>query len=211
MAASIGPRPQYGVGASAWANPEDLMPNLHRIIDAEGVAIGAPGHGAEIAASGPQFISMPGYIEIFAGRPDRRCFRNDCVPAPMRTIVDDVRDSGDARDVALVASWPNIARAASAEADFVVTAGRKLVDREDLLRADGPTAGSWTRARAPLRFPGLGNYRPDAFTGRIALRRLAVSRPRLHLRGPGRRRRIRTSGRLRRVPESRSRVRRFPG
>jgi hypothetical protein len=176
---------QHGVSASAWANPEDLMPNLHRMIDTEGVAIGAPGHGAEIAASGPQFISMPGYIEIFAGRPDRRCFRNDCVPAPMRTIVDDVRDSGDARDVALVASWPNIARAASAEADFVVTAGRKLVDREDLLRADGPTGGLLDQgARAPA-FPGLGNYRPDAFTGRIALRRLAVSRPRLLFVGLG--------------------------
>jgi hypothetical protein len=176
---------QYGISTSAWANPEDLMPNLHRMIDTEGVAIGAPGHGAEIAASGPQFISMPGYIEIFAGRPDRRCFRNDCVPAPMRTIVDDVRESGDPRDVALVASWPNIARAASAEPDFVVTAGRKLVDREDLLRADGPTGGLLDQgARAPA-FPGLGNYRPDAFTGRIALRRLAVSRPRLLFVGLG--------------------------
>ena len=176
---------RYGVDASAWANPADLMPNLHRMIEGEGVAIGAPGHGAEIVASGPQFISMPGYIEIFAGKPDRGCFRNDCVPVPARTIVDDVRDAGDASDVALVTSWPNIARAASAEPGFALTAGRKLVDREDLLRADDPTGRLLDQAAHVPAFPGQGNYRPDAFTGRIALRRLAVSRPRFLFVGLG--------------------------
>jgi hypothetical protein len=106
---------------SVWTNPVDLMPNLHRLIDSEGVAIGAPGHGSEITASGPQFISMPGYIEIFAGRPDLGCFRNDCTPTPMRTIADQVRDAGETDDVALVSSWPNIARAASTEPGFVLT------------------------------------------------------------------------------------------
>ncbi len=179
---------QHGVSPSAWANPGDLMPNLHRLIDAEGVAIGAPGHGAEIAASGPQFISMPGYIEIIAGRPDRRCFRNDCIPSPMRTIVDDVRDASDAgapSDIALVTSWPNIARAASATPGFVLTAGRRLVDREDLLRADGATARLLDQGAHAAAFPGWGNYRPDAFTGRIALRRLAVSMPRFLFVGLG--------------------------
>ncbi len=176
---------RHGVSPSAWANPADLMPNLHRLIDREGVAIGAPGHGAEIAASGPQFISMPGYIEIFAGKPDRGCFRNECIPAPARTIVDDVRDSGDARDVALVTSWPNIARAASAEPGFVLTSGRTLVDREDILRADDATARLLEQGARVAAFPGQGNYRPDAFTGRIALRRLAVSRPRFLFVGLG--------------------------
>jgi hypothetical protein len=32
-----------------------------------GAALGAPEHGAEIAASGPAFKSVPGYIEIFSG------------------------------------------------------------------------------------------------------------------------------------------------
>ena len=176
---------RHGISASSWPNPADLMPNLHRLVDAEGLAIGAPGHGAEITASGPQFISLPGYIEIFAGKPDLACSRNDCMPAPMRTIVDEVRDSGDARDVALVTSWPNIARAASTESGFVLSAGRKLVDREDELRADGSTASLLDQgARAPS-FPGWGDYRPDAFTSRLALRRLAVSRPRFLFVGLG--------------------------
>jgi hypothetical protein len=174
-----------GGAPSPWANPIDLMPNLHRLVDAEGLAIGAPGHGAEITASGPQFISLPGYIEIFAGRPDPGCFRNDCVPSPMRTIADEVRDAGDTRDVALVSSWPNIARAASTESGFVLTAGRKLVDREDLLRADATTARLLDQGSRAPSFPGQGDYRPDAFTARIALRRLAVSRPRFLFVGLG--------------------------
>jgi hypothetical protein len=176
---------QHGVSHSVWTNPVDLMPNLHRLIDSEGVAIGAPGHGAEITASGPQFISMPGYIEIFAGKPDLGCFRNDCTPAPMRTIADQVRDAGETDDVALVTSWPNIARAASTEPGFVLTAGRKLVEREDLLRADASTARLLDQgARAPS-YPGQGDYRPDAFTGRLALRRLLVSKPRFLFVGLG--------------------------
>jgi hypothetical protein len=176
---------QHGITSPAWANPDDLMPNLHRLIDAEGLAIGAPGHGAEITATGPQFISMPGYIEIFAGKPDLGCYRNDCVPSPTRTLADDVVDSGDTRDVALVASWPNIARAASTAPGFVLTAGRKLVDREDLLRADDATAHLLDQSSRVSPWPGLGDYRPDAFTGRIALRRLAVSRPRFLFVGLG--------------------------
>jgi hypothetical protein len=175
---------QHGV-TSTWANPADLMPNLHQLIDAEGLAIGAPGHGAEITASGPQFISMPGYIEIFTGKPDLRCFWNECRPTPTRTIADEVRDAGDTDDVALVTSWPNIARAASTEPGFVLTAGRKLVDREDLLRADVSTTRLLDEgARAPS-FPGQGDYRPDAFTARLALRRLEVSKPRLLFVGLG--------------------------
>jgi hypothetical protein len=176
---------RHGISPSSWPNPADLMPNVHRIVEAEGLAIGAPGHGAEIAASGPQFISLPGYIEIFAGKPDLGCFRNDCMPAPMRTIVDEVRDAGDTRDVALVTSWPNIARAASMEPGFVLTAGRKLVDREDMLRADASTAALLDQGAKAPPFPGFGDYRPDAFTTRVALRRLAVSRPRFLFVGLG--------------------------
>jgi hypothetical protein len=73
----------------------------------------------------------------------------------------------------------------SAEPGFVLTAGRKLVDREDLLRSDAPTGRLLDEgARAPS-FPGQGDYRPDVFTSRLALRRLAVSRPRFLFVGLG--------------------------
>jgi hypothetical protein len=179
-----------GGGKSESESARDLMPNLHRLIDEEGLALGAPDHGAEIAASGPQFISMPGYIEIFSGRPDRACAWNGCVPASARTIADDVRDAGSADDVALVTSWPNIARASSAAdsgsaQSFVMTAGRALTGKGEVLRADSETASLLDEGSRAKAWPGDGDYRPDAFTERVALRRLAVSHPRFFFVGLG--------------------------
>ena len=48
----------------AWDSPDVLLPNLRRLTQAQGLALGAPGRGPIIAASGPQFISLPGYLEI---------------------------------------------------------------------------------------------------------------------------------------------------
>src|ERR1700758_2864728 len=45
----------------------ELMPNLHRHFVDRGVVIGAPGYG-QMEASGPNFVSLPGYEEIFTGR-----------------------------------------------------------------------------------------------------------------------------------------------
>jgi hypothetical protein len=162
------------------------MPSLYRAVDRHGVAIGAPGHGAAVAASGPQLISLPGYLEIFAGHPDPGCGTNECARPPARTIADDVVDSSGAEDVAIVTSWPNIARAASADPTrFVVTAGRERVECAPELRQlpDVPALlDEGARARA---WPGEGDYRPDAFTGRIALRLLEARRPRFLFVGLG--------------------------
>jgi hypothetical protein len=176
---------QRGTTALAPTGPDDLMPNLHRLIESEGLAIGAPGHGGEISATGPQFISLPGYIEIFSGKPDFGCHWNECAPAPVRTMTDQIQDASGVDDVALVASWPNIARAASAAPTFALTAGRKLVDREDALRGDAATARLLDQGVHASAFPGDGDYRPDSFTKPIALRVLASRRPRFLFVGLG--------------------------
>jgi hypothetical protein len=163
----------------------DLMPNLARMVESEGLAIGAPGHGAEIAATGPQFISMPGYIEILTGKPDFGCYRNECTPARARTLADQIEDASGVDDVALVSSWPNIARAASNSPNFALTAGRRLVGREARLRADEATARLIDQGARASAFPGEGEYRPDSFTKPIALRVLASSRPRFLFVGLG--------------------------
>jgi hypothetical protein len=163
----------------------DLMPNLARLIESEGLAIGAPGHGGEISATGPQFISMPGYIEILAGKPDFGCYRNECTPAPARTLADQIEDASGVDDVALVSSWPNIARAASSNANFTFTAGRRLVGREATLRADDATARLIDQGAHASAFPGEGEYRPDSFTKPVALRVLVSARPRFLFVGLG--------------------------
>ena len=130
---------------------------------------------------------MPGYIEIFTGKPDLGCYRNDCVRRRQaRTLAEATSATRATRATSpSFASWPNIARAASTAPGFVLTAGRKLVEREDLLRADDATAHLLDQSSRVSPWPGLGDYRPDAFTGRIALRRLAVSRPRFLFVGLG--------------------------
>jgi hypothetical protein len=177
---------EHGLDSRPWASPRELTPNLHRMLDTDAVAIGAPGHGAEIAASGPRFISLPGYLEIFAGRPDPGCEGNNCDRPPARTIADDVRESSGAGDFAMVTSWPNIARAAAADlSPYVATAGRKIVAREGELRSDLALASLLDRGAGVKAWPGEGDYRPDAYTARVALRVLETQRPRLMFVGLG--------------------------
>jgi hypothetical protein len=175
-----------GLNPLAWANPRDLTPNLQRMLDSDAIALGVPGHGAEIVASGPRFISLPGYLEIFAGKPDPACEGNDCVRPPAHTIADDVRESSGADDVAVISSWPTIARAAAGDPSaYVMSAGRKLLSRGDVLRADSGMSPLLERGARVKAWPGEGDYRPDAFTAKVALRYLETARPRFLFVGLG--------------------------
>ena len=175
-----------GLDPLVWANARDLVPNLERMLDADAVAIGAPGHGPEMTASGPRFISLPGYLEIFGGHPDPGCESNECQRTPAHTIADDVRDSSGADDVAVVTSWPTIARAVGTDASrYVMTAGRKLLARGETLRADAETGSMIDRASRVKAWPGEGDYRPDTYTAAIALRVLVTQRPRFLFVGLG--------------------------
>jgi hypothetical protein len=175
-----------GLNPLVWANPRDLTPNLQRSLDSDAIAIGVPGRGAEIVASGPRFISLPGYLEIFAGKPDPACEGNECVRPPAHTIADDVRESSGVDDVAVITSWPNIARAAAGDpAAYVMSAGRKLVSRGEVFRADAAMPALLDRGARVKAWPGEGDYRPDAFTAKVALRYLETARPRFLFVGLG--------------------------
>jgi hypothetical protein len=177
---------ERGLNPLAWASPKALVPTLQHLVETRAVALGGPGRGAEMTASGPQYISLPGYLEIFAGHPDPGCASNECARPPACTIVDDVRDATGEDDVAVVASWPNIARAASADPSRVlVSAGRKRVEHGDLLRSDDEAAAWIDRGAHAKAWPGEGDYRPDSFTAAVALRALATLRPRFLFVGLG--------------------------
>ncbi len=177
---------QHGLSADQWASPRALLPNLQDMVDAQGVAIGAPGHGAEMSTAGPQRISLPSYREIFGGRSDSECQSNDCSRLPGRTVADDVYDASGPGEVAVVASWPTIARAVSAQPSrFVLTTGRKLVMQSEVLRSDDVVASLLDSGGRAAAYPGEGDYRPDAITAQIALRYLATKRPRFFFVGLG--------------------------
>ena len=157
-----------------------LLPNIHALI-ARGTAVGAPGHGEPVSASGPTFISLPGYMELFAGR-KTSCVTNGCPRVRGRTLADEVRDAPavEAEDVAVIASWATYARAAtSSPARITVSAGRHGGETRDALRVDAVASALLDRAENAAPAPGDEDYRPDRFTSELALRYLTARRPRL--------------------------------
>lgn len=136
--------------------PRALMPNLYRLATERGALVGSPGRGL-IRASGPNFVSLPGYTEILTGRPPVHCQDNDCPPVDTPTVLDEAYAAG-AR-VAAFASWEKLERAVSvAPGRFPISCGR-----------DGdPTIDP---------YPGHGDFRPDAITANLALRHLATQQP----------------------------------
>jgi predicted AlkP superfamily pyrophosphatase or phosphodiesterase len=160
-----------------FQGPEELMPTLHRWMTTDGAGLGAPGHG-EVWASGPNYVSMPGYREILTGRPSP-CHSNACGPITMPTLVDEVITDG--KDAAVLSSWELIERVAAREPSrATLSAGRHVTGRVDELDesilAEGRSADAW---------PGIDDYRPDALTSRLALGLLDRHLPRLLFVGLG--------------------------
>jgi hypothetical protein len=168
------------------AKADLLMPHLHALLADRGAAVGAPGQGP-IVATGPNFVSLPGYNEIFSGRAPDRCADNDCPQAQAPTVADEVRAVSERpSDVAVITSWAKIERASSAApASLVLSAGRSRMLHPELLRDDDVTR-QWLDAGAEAPpYPGYDDYRPDTYTAAIALRYLETKRPRFLFIGLG--------------------------
>jgi hypothetical protein len=132
----------------------ELAPHLHALAHDRGAAVGAPGYGF-IAATGPHFVSLPGYTEMLTGRASLACRDNDCEPVATPTVLDEAHAAG-AR-VAAFASWERLERAASSRPGaFYVSCGQS--------EPMDPT-------------PGHGAYRPDRATAELALQYLEETRP----------------------------------
>jgi hypothetical protein len=156
-----------------------LLPNFYGAIDQRGAAIGAPGRGRTIAASGPNFVSMPGYTEIFQGRPPERCQDNHCAPPRDPTVVDEVRAAAvsDAQ-VAVIASWQGIGQVAAHDPSrIVLSAGRRDVMHAELLKADTATRAALESGAGADPYPGEEDFRPDRYTGELALAYLTARQP----------------------------------
>jgi hypothetical protein len=136
------------------------MPTLHRWMIEDGTCIGAPGYG-EMTATGPNYVSLPSYREIFSGRAPQTCQDNHCPRPTEPTLVDELVRAG--RDAVIVSSWETIGNATSVTSDVPMSTGRLRLQRADgfdMVRlADGHDANPW---------PGMGEYRPDILTARLA-------------------------------------------
>lgn len=133
----------------------DLMPTLHALAREEGAFVGADARAA-IRATGPNFVSLPGYTEILTGGAPA-CRDNDCPRTKTPTLLDRAADAG--LSVAAFASWEKLDHAiTSRPGRFVVSAGRDPGD-------DSPP------------WPGSGAYRGDAKTAELAVEYLELVQP----------------------------------
>jgi Metalloenzyme superfamily len=165
---------------------ETLLPNLHRYFIEGGVAVGAPGH-APMVASGPNFVSLPGYREIFTGRPST-CTSNFCGAIGERTLLDELRAQQQLapEQIAVITSWERIARAAALEPDAIaISAGRTHGARRELLRVSPAASLLFDQASAAHAYPGWLDYRPDRYTAALALEYVVHERPRFLFVGLG--------------------------
>ena len=124
-----------------------IFKNLHALGLQRGGFIGAPGSGT-MTASGPNYVSLPGYTELLGGRATP-CNDNECSRTTLPSLLDEARAVG--AKVAAFASWEKLDLAATANPGaFLSSCGR---------RGDA-AIDPW---------PGYGDYRPDRLTAAAAL------------------------------------------
>jgi hypothetical protein len=162
------------------ADARTRLPNLYRLID-RGVALGAP--GSPLRASGPRFVSLPGYREILTGRRGTHaCVNNECGPLQEPTLLDELRLRGglDGDEVVVLSSWPVIDRAAAAAPGAItLSVGRHGGVTRARLEREAAVAATLADGADARAFPGRGDYRPDAATAAVAAALVAARQPRV--------------------------------
>jgi hypothetical protein len=150
-----GVRWQEIFGGTTSQDAASLTPNLHRLASERGAAIGGTTRST-MYASGPNYISLPSYREIFSGRSGTDCTENDCPRIARPTIVDELHVRG--RTAAVFSSWEKIDLAAASRPEgVVISAGR-----------GGAPGNPW---------PGAGDFRRDRATAELALAHLEREQP----------------------------------
>src|SRR5438034_9442244 len=110
------------MGEREIVDARELVPNLHGLGSAAGAALGGPESCAKFVATGPNFLSLPGYTEMLTGHSPASCVDNECPATSQFTLVDQIRTvlATDSNDVAVISSWERIERAASANPSAIV-------------------------------------------------------------------------------------------
>jgi hypothetical protein len=166
-----------------------LLPNLRRLMTVDGAALGGPSRGATMRASGPNFVSLPGYVELLSGRSDSGCSDNACARVRVSTLADEAEQASGEEprgEPAAFASWSDIDRAVTTVRGRVaVSAGRYGGSRRERFDRDAAVAASLKLGERARPEPGEGDFRPDAHTGNAALAYLRAHRPRFLFIGLG--------------------------
>jgi hypothetical protein len=137
------------------------------------------GCGSPFLASGPDYVSLPGYMEMLTGLRRHGCYSNDCSPPKHDTLADDfARRASKLGDVAVFASWPPLGSRVTRSSKVLVSAGRDGTNHPELLTYDAEARAAFERGERASPSPGYENYRPDRYTAAIATRYLRTRAPR---------------------------------
>lgn len=161
------------------------MPNLHRLVRERGTVFGGGGCEHDVRTHGSTFVSFPGYLEIFTGKPTV-CTHNYCPPPETDTFVDEARrTSHRAADVAVFASWNRYGAATARDRKNIVMSSGAHTIALPIAKEDAKIKSLLDLGSATAGYPGYGDYRQDVNTARIALRYLETKTPRLLVIGLG--------------------------
>lgn len=172
-----------GVDPERWGAGSEEAPRLEhlpQLVNHEGT-LGRPKRA--FRASGPNFVSLPGYVEMLSGAVATGCTNNECGRTTMPTIVDELAArAGSDRSAAVFASWAPIERASSARRAGVVSTGLSGGHHHEVLREEPALArlldGGATRA-------AYGGIRADAATFSLGVGYLRRYRPKFLFLGLG--------------------------
>jgi hypothetical protein len=176
---------QHELRPAERVSARELMPNLHRLLAQGGAALGADAGLGAMRASGPNFVSLPGYIELLTGRTRSGCTDNECGHVRSATLLDELAANG-CGDSAVFSSWPGIGFATS----MLGTSGKSSVGRtsghDRALLAQVPAVGQILHEGEQTNAePGDGDFRHDELTARAALAYLHAVHPQLLFVGLG--------------------------
>lgn len=166
--------------------PDALTPELTALIRRGAAVLGTP--DAPMRATGPNFVSLPGYTEIMTGKGPSSCKDNECRWVSERTIIDDLSAADGCHPTALgvVTSWPDIGRVVARDARCAaMSTGRTGGVNRDLFRATPALGARLDRAAAANPAPGVGDFRRDRETGALAVDFFRHYRPRFLFVGLG--------------------------
>lgn len=177
---------KHGMAPGEVIPAAKLVPNL-TALRRRGAAMGGPRQSAMVA-SGPVFVSMPGYLEMLSGRRPTGCTNNECPPTTLRTIADDfaAEPGVDPLDVAVISSWETIGRAcASDPSRLTISTGRTQGATRERLRFDAEASVLLAAGEIAGPEPGENDFRRDADTAALALHYLDARTPRFLFLGLG--------------------------
>lgn len=151
-------------------SPKEIVPNLYTFFVNDGIAFGKE---SNIVASGPTYISLPGYLEIMRGHATKDCYSNNCKIEATNTINDAVFEHEQTSKIGIFSSWDVIRKVPGSHRDkFSVNVGKFYRSKY------WQTLGESDNKKYVNPFFEDGSYRPDTYTTTVALDYLKTYHPR---------------------------------